>query len=665
MDIIGENYNGELVDFSIEDDCYVEDNFIGTTVAKKITVNILNHNNSINLENKEISAFVGIGQEETEEIPFGNFIISNPPENDETEEKTNFVGYDYMIKFNKTFKDNNTYPISLKQYLTNLCTQVGIELGSTNLVNQNYMIQGNPFSNNEKCRTVLSSIAQLCGGFARIGRDNKLYIINLNSTEYVRGLTVGEVHQMTIGEMNNVLIKKLNETVGIPTADNIDGNTYMDFKKNNQYGGVNSLVLKLSQVEGEITLREDEESIEKNGLTEIVIEDNPFLTDSTEREKVIDELWENIKDLKYIPFKIEEYYGFPYLDAGDKVEIADMEDTIHISFVFNHKFIYNGSFKGSIETSALTRTQSTYSPEKTNIKNQIRNVELSVNKITGDITAISEVQEEQTTQISQISIDVSNVNIEVAKKVGKNEIKSSINTSPETIKIATKNLDLTGYATFNDLAGTGTTIINGSNITTGKISANRISGGTFTVGGNNNGNGIIDVRDSSNNTVVKINKDGIQMADGSKIIGGDGVYCNLQFFPPQQYGKIGYTVLNYEDIYQEMIKIYADIPSNFVIENAYITLRHQPITWVYYNSITATTTTATVGYARNVQIYVGELITRETIYVDSEGTLPTMMDGSKTNAMGNNGKTFSSTSIEVAKSSDLSAYLEARRTNCF
>ncbi len=596
-------------------------------MAKKITVNILNPNNSTNLENKEISAFVGIEYENTEEeIPFGNFIIEKP-DNDEVEEKTSFVGYDYMVKFNKTYKDTNTYPITLKQYLTNLCNQVGVELGSTEIVNQDYIIQGNPFSNNEDCRTVLSAVVQLCGGFARIGRDNKLYVLNINSKEYVKGLTVNEVHQMTVEELNNTLVKKLNKTVGVPTADNIDGNTYMSFSKNNQYGEVNSLVLKLSQVEGENTTKQDEESIELNGLTEIIIEDNPFLTNSEEREKVINELWKILKGLKYVPFKTEEYYGFPYLDAGDKIEVSDMEDTTYTSFIFNHSFTYNGSFKGEIETEALTETQTTYSKSSSDVKNKFRNVELAVDKINGEITSIVEIQDEQTNQMSQISQDVGEINIEVAKKVGENQVKAAINASPETIKISANNLDLEGYATFTDLAqagstvinganittgkisannldlegyakfsdlsGTGTSTINGSNITTGTISANRISGGTLTVGGNNNGNGIIDVKDSSNSTVVKINKDGIQMADGSKIIGGDGVYCNLQFFPPQQYGKIGYGVLNYEDIYQEMIKIYADIPSNFVVESAYITLRHQPINWVYYNSIEATSLTTT------------------------------------------------------------------------
>ena len=75
-----------LVDFTIEDNCYINDKFVGTTVAKKIMVNMLNPNNLIDLENKEIQIFVGMMINDVkEEVPFGNFII--PKANSEMEVK--------------------------------------------------------------------------------------------------------------------------------------------------------------------------------------------------------------------------------------------------------------------------------------------------------------------------------------------------------------------------------------------------------------------------------------------------------------------------------------------------------------------------------------------------------------------------------------------------
>lgn len=316
----------------------------------------MNPENNINLENKEIVVNAGIVIGEQEElIPFGSFIIEKPT-NEETKEKTKFTGYDYMIKFNKLYEDTLTYPITLQEYLQNLCNQVGVELGSTELVNGEYEIQGNPFTANEDCKTVLSNVAQLCGGFAHIGRDNKLYITNLT--------------------------EEIKET--------IDGNNYFSFEKNNQYGEVNSLIIRLSQVEGENTVKEDAESIENNGLTEVTIADNYFLNNEEEREKVADAIFNSIKGLKYIPIKCL-YYGFPYLDVGDYIQILDLKDNVCKTYVLNHKFKYNGGFSGEIECLAMTKTQTAYK-NTVDIKTKFKNVELKVDKINGRIESVVEDQ---------------------------------------------------------------------------------------------------------------------------------------------------------------------------------------------------------------------------------------------------------------------------------
>lgn len=52
-----------------------------------------------------------------------------------------------------------------------------------------------------------------------------------------------------------------------------------------------------------------------------------------------------------------------------------------------------------------------------------------------------------------------------------NNLLSSINLSPEGIKINADKLDITGFVTFNDLSNSGSTIINGDNIKTGTLSA--------------------------------------------------------------------------------------------------------------------------------------------------------------------------------------------------
>lgn len=401
IDIVGENYDGQLVDFSVEDNCYVNDKFIGTTVAKKITVNILNPNNSINLENKEIQAFAGINGEY---VPFGNFIIEKP-DNEEVKEKTSFTGYDYMIKFNTPYKDQVQYPISLVNLLSNLCSQVGLTLGNTEFTNSNYMVLGNPFTNNEDCRTVLSNIAQLAGGFAKIGRDNKVYIKTLKNISNL--LTVKYVNAMTVKELNLMEVRALSGNQS-NADETIDGNNYFDdFSKNDQWGELNSLVLGISSIEGENTALDDKSSIVENGLTEITINDNYFLTSQEEREKVIVPMWDSLKGLKYLPFKTK-YYGYPYLDSGDIIYIKDINDNGYISYVLNHTFTFNGSFSGNIETTALTKTQTAYK-NTFDIKTKFKNVERSVDKINGQIVDIVEQQTETENKLTKVEQDIDGI----------------------------------------------------------------------------------------------------------------------------------------------------------------------------------------------------------------------------------------------------------------
>lgn len=378
-------------------------------MSKKITVNILNPDNSINLENKEIEAYVGININGTlEEIPFGRFIIQRP-ESEEVKEKTTFTGYDYMQKFNKTYIDNNNYPIALGEYLQNLCSFIGIELGTdiTKLINKDYSILGNPFTNNEDCKTVLSNIAQLCGGFAKIGRDNKLYIITLDKNE---------------------------------TVEEIDGNNYMeDFSRNEEYGEVNSLIIRLSQVEGENTTRQDEESVTTKGLTEITIADNYFLIDQIEREKIIGNLWNLLKGLKYLPFSTT-YYGYPYLDIGDYITILDSKDNEYKSYIFNHSFTFNGGFSGKIDTKALTKTQTAYK-NTNNLKTKFKNVEYKVDKINGKITQLIQETSEHEEKITQQEQTIEDITSTVASK---DEVKEQINELRQTIEGTTNTLTNTG-----------------------------------------------------------------------------------------------------------------------------------------------------------------------------------------------------------------------------
>lgn len=63
---------------------------------------------------------------------------------------------------------------------------------------------------------------------------------------------------------------------------------------------------------------------------------------------------------------------------------------------------------------------------------------------------------------------------EMSAKVGDNEIISRINQSPEAITIQASKVDLTGYVMFTNLSTPGQTVIDGGNLVTGTVTANKL-----------------------------------------------------------------------------------------------------------------------------------------------------------------------------------------------
>ena len=97
-----------------------------------------------------------------------------------------------------------------------------------------------------------------------------------------------------------------------------------------------------------------------------------------------------------------------------------------------------------------------------------------------------------------------------------NAISAKAKTLADTAK---SSADTANGVLSNWCYNNNTTYINGSKIYTGTLSANAIFGGTLTVGGDANGNGIITVKDSTGATVVIIDKDGVTLSNGARIIG--------------------------------------------------------------------------------------------------------------------------------------------------
>ena len=175
-----------------------------------------------------------------------------------------------------------------------------------------------------------------------------------------------------------------------------------------------------------------------------------------------------------------------YMWTRNKIVYKDPTSTVYTTPVYD----------SSLETlnTEVTTTKNKVATIETNvgsITSKVSNLETTTTTLNGSVTSIDtrlktaeqKITDEAITSVvsdtfatkesvSQIEQRADSIELSVSGKVDSSSIISSINLSPEIIKINADKVNITGYVTFNDLKYSGTTTINGSNITTGTINAN-------------------------------------------------------------------------------------------------------------------------------------------------------------------------------------------------
>lgn len=98
---------------------------------------------------------------------------------------------------------------------------------------------------------------------------------------------------------------------------------------------------------------------------------------------------------------------------------------------------------------------------------------------------------------------------------------------------------------YNDIALTQDGQINASMITAGTMSANRIKGGTLSVGGLNNADGVLIIYNAAGQEIGRWDKDGIKAVEGVSLAGT--IYLGYETSNKNVYGVIDYRSLRFLD----------------------------------------------------------------------------------------------------------------------
>lgn len=228
-----------------------------------------------------------------EYLNYGNYVVYKTEKQEDTR-SWKITCYDKMLYAMKDYESLGiTYPITIKNYLSALCTKLGLTLASNDFVNEDKEIASELYLDSQgnslgyTYRDVLDELSQVVAGVICINEDDEVEIRYPNETN---------------DTIDEEMLKDVNVNFG------------------EKFGPVNSVVLSRS-AESDNIYRKDDESIEENGLTEIKIKDNQILNGNN-RDEFIDGIFNRLKGIEYY---VNDYVstGIAYLELLDfyKVKI--------------------------------------------------------------------------------------------------------------------------------------------------------------------------------------------------------------------------------------------------------------------------------------------------------------------------------------------------------
>lgn len=347
----------------------------GNKNSQRIRIHI---SSTCSCDNLTYSLYINKKPIEEDYLSLGKFIVTDEEISDTLingKYTCSDLGYKLDEVYECTIKDFAN--ATIKDFYIDACNQAGLTPTQQTFTNFDIPVSGNPFTNRETIRTVISNIAQAGCYFVKT-KGNQITLSWFDSN-------VSEI---------------------------FDKSQYSTLNKNQQFGPVNCIVIGESSIDGNNYTKEDQQSITENGETQISILDNYFLNTDELRKKAMDGIYNKLNGFKYVNYELISHTGKPYLEKGNKISIEDMDGNYFDTYVLNHTFTYDGTFKSNLSASSLSTTQQAIKNTQS-ITNVFRRTQRLIDRTNGVIEDVVEEQNETNKKISQVVRDIDGVNSKV------------------------------------------------------------------------------------------------------------------------------------------------------------------------------------------------------------------------------------------------------------
>lgn len=345
----------EIKDISITNNLLTGEEFeIGTFITSIATVTIINAEVYQSLEGKECNIYVGaITSAGTEYINMGIYKVTKETIKDqlitlEMEDRTS--------KFDKEFKQNITYPATLKQIVGNVCNQVGVSL-SSDFYNSSYKIIEDPkLEEGTTCRSVIAAVAELMGGYARISPTGKLEFFNLEKPSSLYCFSGDGNYASNDKKINSGSLDKIL----------IDRNMYysLDVAKNET-----ETITKVSIMTDNIYSSKGND----NGKNYVI--DNNILITTHENKELLTSIYNKLVGLSYKSINMK-WQGNPSYQIGDNVTIYDGK-VFHNTYIMSRKLSFNGGLTEEYSASGKSKEEDSTQVQGT-ISQQVKRANVQI-----------------------------------------------------------------------------------------------------------------------------------------------------------------------------------------------------------------------------------------------------------------------------------------------
>lgn len=403
----------------------------------------------------------------------GKFTVANIKKN---KNKATLTAYDNVYELEASadlWLASLTFPITLKNLVSSMAVKTNITIRLPEDSFSSFTVNQNFITNNVSYRQILGFIGQLTNRFfvadASGAIEGRRYATNatvINNSKYI-SLTMDE---NPIDPIDRLQIQSTHDDIGYVVGTGT--NTYIITE--------NPLVFSANKATATTTLATNL----LDGLKNITYRPMKFSTFNDFGINVGDILTVNGKTC-YVMKKTIKASGCEFECVGNKRRETQKTEQHSAITALNNK------------TNELVRTVDETKSTITSIQGSITNIEDEQGNITSQMATITTEQSEikqnaqgLTSTVSSIQTSLQNLDGEVETlsstvstvQQTATGLTSTVTQQGETISQIRQDLDkidISGYVTFTDLQTSGSTTINGSNITTGYISADRISGGTI------------------------------------------------------------------------------------------------------------------------------------------------------------------------------------------